>query len=97
VTFSPKPGDLFGNNWFLTCLSNNGITHALLRGMTIKTTSILNKQRSQAESFGFSPAGLIARLMNAISINVPVGYQDETGFHTGVKSAPKASKWPTAW
>jgi hypothetical protein len=76
---------------------NYGIVHALLASMTTKTTSITNKQWSNVESIGFSPAWLITKLMNFISINVPVGYQDETGFHTGVKSAQKATKWPTPW
>jgi len=26
-----------------------------------------------------------------------VGYQDETGFHTGVKANEKEIKWPTTW
>lgn len=48
-------------------------------------------------STGFSLAGMIAKLRRAVSIEIPVGYQDETGFHTGVKSAAEEAKWPTAW
>jgi len=46
---------------------------------------------------GFSFTGLIAKLRHAVSIEIPVGYQDENGFHAGVKSATKEAKWPTAW
>jgi peptide subunit release factor 1 (eRF1) len=48
-------------------------------------------------SAAFSPAGLLARLKNAIKIEIPVGYQDETGFHSGVKTAEQEIKWPTTW
>jgi hypothetical protein len=43
---------------------------------------------------GDSPAqaganGIVAKLRKAISIKIPIGYQDETGFHKGVKPADK--------
>jgi hypothetical protein len=41
--------------------------------------------------------GIIARLRNAISIEIPIGYQDETGFHMGVKPVEKEIKWPSVW
>ena len=31
--------------------------------------------------------GIVAKLWKAIRIEIPIGYQDEAGFHTGVKSA----------
>jgi hypothetical protein len=31
-------------------------------------------------------AGIIAKLWRVIRIEIPIGYQDETGFHIGVKS-----------
>jgi len=43
-------------------------------------------------SFGFSPAAIITKLRNVVKFNVPVGYQDESGFHLGVKSAGKDAK-----
>jgi hypothetical protein len=46
---------------------------------------------------GFSPTGLFMRLKNAIKLDIPVGYQDETGFHTGVKADEKERKWPATW
>jgi len=33
--------------------------------------------------------GIIGRLRDALKNVVPVGYQDESGFHFGVKSAEK--------
>jgi hypothetical protein len=38
--------------------------------------------------------GIVAKLRKAIRIEIPVGYQDETGFHIGIKSAEKEVKWP---
>jgi hypothetical protein len=44
--------------------------------------------------------GIIAKLRKAIGIEIPIGYQDETGFHMGVKPAEKTSRvaagleWP---
>ncbi|MGO8836306.1 MAG: hypothetical protein ACLQAH_14910 [Limisphaerales bacterium] len=31
--------------------------------------------------------GIVAKLWKAIRIEIPIGYQDEAGFHVGVKSA----------
>lgn len=62
--------------------------------MTYKQTILAHKPWSPTGSFGFSPAGLIAKLRNAVKIQIPVGYQDETGFHYGAKAADKSAKWP---
>jgi hypothetical protein len=35
--------------------------------------------------------GIIAALLAAIASQIPVGYQDETGFHIGVKMLPELS------
>ena len=35
---------------------------------------------------------ILAKLRQAIRIEIPIGYQDETGFHMGVKPAEKASQ-----
>jgi hypothetical protein len=65
--------------------------------MTYKNTMTLNKPVFHPALSGFSPAALFARLKNAIKLDIPVGYQDETGFHTGVKADEKEAKWPTTW
>jgi hypothetical protein len=65
--------------------------------MTYKQTILAHKPWSHSGSSGFSPAGLIARLKNAVKLNIPVGYQDEAGFHAGVKPADKEAKWPSVW
>jgi hypothetical protein len=49
------------------------------------------------ENSGFSPDGIFTKLWNAVKIEIPVGYQDETGFHTGAKPAQKESAWPLVW
>ena len=40
-------------------------------------------------------ADIIAKLRSAIASQVPLGYQDETGFHLGVKQTQ--DKWPAIW
>jgi hypothetical protein len=57
----------------------------------------INKAWFHAGTSGFSPAGIIARLRNAVKFEIPMGYQDESGFHAGVKAAEKEIKWPSTW
>ena len=40
---------------------------------------------------------VVAKLRHAVRIEIPTGYQDETGFHLGVKPADKEVKWPPVW
>ncbi len=65
--------------------------------MTYKHSLAINKSWFHHGAIGFTFSGMIAKLRNAVSIEIPVGYQDETGFHTGVKSAVKEVKWPSTW
>ena len=65
--------------------------------MTYKQAILTNKTWSQTGNIGFSPAGIIAKLRNLVRIEIPVGYQDETGFHYGVKAADKEAKWPSVY
>lgn len=60
--------------------------------MSYKQYILTHKPWSHAGNFGLSPAGLIAKLRNIVKIEVPVGYQDENGFHYGAKSADKEAK-----
>jgi hypothetical protein len=48
-------------------------------------------------SFGLMFHGIVAKLRNAVRIDIPIGYQDETGFHMGVKPAKKGVQWPPVW
>ena len=41
--------------------------------------------------------GIITKMRNAVRFDIPIGYQDETGFHMGVKPAEKEIKWPPVW
>jgi hypothetical protein len=56
-----------------------------------------NKAWSGAGSSGFSPASFVTWLKKAVKLEIPVGYQDESGFHTGLKADEKVSKWPATW
>lgn len=42
-------------------------------------------------------AGIVAKLKNAVKNRIPVGYQDESGFHTGVKPDSDNVQWPATW
>jgi hypothetical protein len=50
-----------------------------------------------SETIGFSPVGIITKLWNAVKLEIPVGYQDEAGFHSGVKPSKTESLWPPVW
>ena len=65
--------------------------------MTYKHSLAINKPWFHTGTIGFTFSGMIAKLRNAVNIEIPVGYQDETGFHTGVKSSAKEVKWPSTW
>jgi hypothetical protein len=64
--------------------------------MTYKQTVIGHKTLSHS-GLGFPLNGLIAKFKNAVKSSIPVGYQDEGGFHSGVKLEDKQPKWPTTW
>lgn len=42
-------------------------------------------------------AGIITKLMDLVKRQIPVAYQDETGFHLGVQPAEKEPSWPPHW
>jgi hypothetical protein len=39
-------------------------------------------------------SGIVAKLRKAIRIEIPIGYQDDTGFHRGVEPAENEFRWP---
>lgn len=62
-----------------------------------KHTITMNKPWPSTASTGLQIHGIIAKLRNAVRIQIPVAYQDETGFHMGVKPAGKEANWPSVW
>jgi hypothetical protein len=42
-------------------------------------------------------AAFVAKVRDAFKFEVPVGYQDETGFHTGVKRSETGESFPPVW
>jgi len=40
---------------------------------------------------------IVAKLRNAMGIETAIGYQDEWGFHMGVKPVENKIKWPSVW
>lgn len=57
----------------------------------------INKDWFNTGASSFSFGAVFARLKNAVMAEIPDGYQDETGFHMGVKAEEKEIKWPVAW
>jgi hypothetical protein len=65
--------------------------------MSYKHSTTINKAWFHVGAASFSPANIIAKLKNAVTFDIPTGYQDESGFHAGVKPAESEIKWPTTW
>jgi hypothetical protein len=65
--------------------------------MMHKQTATVHKPMPEIASFGLMFHGAVAKLRNAVRIDIPVGYQDEMGFHMGVKPAKKGVQWPPVW
>ena len=55
----------------------------------------MHKPWPHTGSFGSHFHEIMAKLRNAMEI--PTGYQDETGFHFGAEPAEKETKWPQVW
>ena len=65
--------------------------------MMHKHTITLHKPWPHAGSFGLHLHEIVSKLRKAVKIEIPTGYQDEAGFHRGVKPAEKDIKWPSVW
>ena len=64
--------------------------------MTYKESAMSHKTFAYS-GVGFPLEGMLAKLRNALKASVPAGYQDESGFHLGVKPPEQEPKWPTTW
>lgn len=42
-------------------------------------------------------AALVARTVAKLKVEVPVGYQDENGFHVGTSGVENKTNWPPFW
>jgi hypothetical protein len=65
--------------------------------MTNKQTILAPKVWFHIGATGNAATSLVARLKNALRIDIPVGYQDETGFHAGIKPSERSLNWPSNW
>jgi len=65
--------------------------------MMHKSAVTMQESLSNSVPFGSLFRGIAAKVRRAVRIEIPIGYQDETGFHMGVKPAEKESKWPSVW
>lgn len=62
-----------------------------------KSAAAMHEPLSNAASSGWTSRGIIAKVRRAVRIEIPTGYQDETGFHKGIKPVEKEIKWPPVW
>jgi hypothetical protein len=65
--------------------------------MIHKHTITIHKPLPHTVSFGLHLHAIAAKFGRAIKFEFPTGYQDETGFHMGVKPAEQEIKWPPVW
>jgi hypothetical protein len=65
--------------------------------MTLKHTIAGHKTWDNAGHHNFSLSEILNKFMKAIKLGVPVGYQDESGFHYGTKPASDRKNWPMVW
>ncbi len=52
------------------------------------------------ENSGFTTipfAGFFAKLKSSIKLQIPIGYQDDSGFHVGVQTEQDSVQWPATW
>ena len=42
-------------------------------------------------------AAIMAAVISKLKVQVPVGYQDENGFHVGTGQTEKKVNWPPCW
>ena len=61
------------------------------------TNGMVQRSLPQTGSHGSHLLEAVAKLRNVIKPEIPAGYQDETGFHYGVKPAEKEIHWPPFW
>lgn len=55
-------------------------------------TIMIHKTWPHTGSFALHLHKIVSKLRNAIQI--PIGYQDETGFHYGVEPVKRETNWP---
>lgn len=65
--------------------------------MSYKQIVMVGKAWMHFEPVEKSQSGLITQFVNALKSRVTVGYQDESGFHVGVKAAKTESRCPESW
>lgn len=71
-----------------------GIADAKQNCMIDKHSITIGRPSQHLVSFGLHLHEIAAKLRKVIRIEIPIGYQDETGFHHGVAPAEKRMKWP---
>jgi hypothetical protein len=56
----------------------------------------MNKVIRQSAPMALRVADVLAKLRDCFKFQVPVGYQDDRGFHYGAEPAKKQIAWPPA-
>ena len=77
------------HRWHRSCFSES---------IMQKNAATMHEPLPDTVSYGSTPLrGIVAKVRNVVKIEIPIGYQDETGFHKGVKPAETEIKWPSVW
>jgi len=81
-TRTTKPG------WYRLCFKQS-VMH--------KNIAVIPEPLPDTVACGSMIRGIISKVRNAVRIKIPTGYQDEMGFHMGVKPPEKEIIWPSIW
>jgi hypothetical protein len=57
----------------------------------------MDKAWSHVETPTIPFAGLFAKVKDAVKAKMPIGYQDENGFHFGEQPERTDLQWPMNW
>ncbi len=69
----------------------------LAGGIMTALTGCMNKAWLQTIPGLLLLGAMLTKLRDTFRFEIPVGYQDETGFHTGVKPAAPKESFPEFW
>jgi hypothetical protein len=96
--FGAAGRESFSTGCFSETLNKVGLASSMLEWkMMHKSASTTHGPTPETASPGSMFRGVVTRLRIAVKLDIPVGYQDETGFHLGVKPAEYEIKWPPVW
>ena len=84
-------------NLFLLLLRMEGDLSFQLLAWPVLTLRRMHKTYFYIIAFMLPLAAIVAAIITKLKVQVPVGYQDESGFHIGSSRAESKVNWPPFW